>query len=177
MIIHSHRGSQLGSLNGATAPAREATDMTLPIRKGKLAIIRFHYNTLLSSSSLVRWPMPIQNASSTDQPHLVSLVLQSKKALQHGEQVCSRAHASYNASAQEAVEVLALDAKVRWVTDALLEQLKVHSAPNQLCTSCLTILAVSCWCGQMYRRETQHSCQDGPSTSAQSSDPLAGSDN
>jgi autophagy-related protein 17 len=57
--------------------------------------------------------------------NLVSLVLQSKKALQTGEQLCSRANDLSNASAQSAVDVLALDAKVRWITDGVLEQLKV----------------------------------------------------
>ena len=60
------------------------------------------------------------------QPHLVTLVLQSKKALQHGEQLCSRAHAISNASARTAVDVVALDAKVRWVTEAVREQLTVR---------------------------------------------------
>jgi len=58
-------------------------------------------------------------------PHLVSLVLQSKKALQHGEHLCTRAHASSNASAQGAVDVLILDAKVKWMVEAVVEQLKV----------------------------------------------------
>lgn len=57
------------------------------------------------------------------QPHLVTLVLQSKKALQQGEQLCSRAHAISNASARSVVDVAALDAKVRWVTEAVKEQL------------------------------------------------------
>jgi autophagy-related protein 17 len=60
-----------------------------------------------------------------EQPHLVSLVLQSKKALQHGELLCSRAHSVQNASAQCAIDVLALDAKVRWITDVVLDQLEV----------------------------------------------------
>jgi autophagy-related protein 17 len=69
-------------------------------------------------------PSPISRA---EQPHLVSLVLQSKKALQHGEQLCSRAHVASNASAQCAVDVISLDAKVKWITDAVLEQLKVRN--------------------------------------------------
>ena len=69
--------------------------------------------------------MSSQGTELDHQPHLVSLVLQSKKALQHGEQLCSRAQAQYNDSAQDAVEVLALDAKVRWIADAIGEQLKV----------------------------------------------------
>lgn len=60
------------------------------------------------------------------QPHLVSLALQSKKALQHGEQLCTRASALSSDSAQAAMDVLALDAKVRWMTDTVLEQLKVR---------------------------------------------------
>ncbi|KAJ7475766.1 autophagy-related protein 17 [Mycena latifolia] len=63
-----------------------------------------------------------------DQPHLVSLVLQSKKALQNGEQLCSRANDLSNASAQSAVDVLALDAKVRWITDGVLEQLRLAAS-------------------------------------------------
>lgn len=64
-------------------------------------------------------PLPSQ------QPPLVSLVLQSKKALQHGEALCSRANDLSNASAQCAVDVLELDAKVRWIGGAVGEQLKV----------------------------------------------------
>jgi hypothetical protein len=64
-----------------------------------------------------------------EQPHLVSLVLQSKKALQHGEQLCSKANTLSNTSAQTALDVLALDAKIRWITDAVLEQLKVNLPP------------------------------------------------
>ena len=59
------------------------------------------------------------------QPPLVSLVLQSKKALQHGEALCSRANHLSNASAQCAIDLLELDAKVRWIVDAVGEQLKV----------------------------------------------------
>lgn len=64
-----------------------------------------------------------------NQPHLVSLVLQSKKALQHGEELCTEAHDASHASAQAAIDVLALDAKVRWVIEVVVEQLKVsHTA-------------------------------------------------
>jgi hypothetical protein len=57
--------------------------------------------------------------------HLVSLVLQSKKALQHSEQLCSRANSLSNESSSCATEVLALDATVKWISDAVVEQLKV----------------------------------------------------
>jgi len=82
-------------------------------------------------SSVSATPVPGQPmVLSSDQPHLVSLVLQSKKALQHGEYLCTRAHAASNASAQAAVDVLALDAKVRWVVEAVVEQLKVRLLGN-----------------------------------------------
>lgn len=60
-----------------------------------------------------------------ERPNLVSLVLQSRKALQHGEAHCHRANILENASAQTALDVLALNAKVKWISDAVLEQLKV----------------------------------------------------
>jgi autophagy-related protein 17 len=63
--------------------------------------------------------------TTTGSSHLVSLVLQSKKALQHGEQLCQRANDLTNKSAAIAVDVQALDAKVKWMTDAIHEQLKV----------------------------------------------------
>ncbi|EIN09795.1 hypothetical protein PUNSTDRAFT_101708 [Punctularia strigosozonata HHB-11173 SS5] len=59
------------------------------------------------------------------QADLVSLVLQSKKAFQHGESLCSRAHAFTNLSADVAIDVLELDARVRWISDAVIGQLKV----------------------------------------------------
>jgi autophagy-related protein 17 len=90
-----------------------------------------------------------------DQPHLVSLVLQSKKALQHGEQLCSRAHAVSNTSAHSAINVVALDAKVRWVTDAVAEQLKVsaliHRSYDDEPTSFWGV--VGCKRGKEYRGE------------------------
>ncbi|GLB40493.1 putative autophagy protein Apg17 [Lyophyllum shimeji] len=70
-------------------------------------------------------PSTRMSSSSPTEPHLVALVLQSKKALQNGEQLCSRAHAVSNASATTSVDVVALDAKVRWVTEAVAEQLRL----------------------------------------------------
>lgn len=63
---------------------------------------------------------------SPDTPHLVSLVLHSKKALQHGEQLCSTAHELTRGTSQIAAELLALDAKAKWVTQGIIEQLKVR---------------------------------------------------
>ncbi|KAJ7650373.1 autophagy protein Apg17-domain-containing protein [Roridomyces roridus] len=61
-------------------------------------------------------------------PELLSLVLHSKTALESGEQLCSRANDLSNASAQSVVDVLALDAKVRWITDGVLEQLRLATS-------------------------------------------------
>ncbi|KAG6850696.1 hypothetical protein H0H93_009854 [Arthromyces matolae] len=64
-------------------------------------------------------------SSPLEHSQLISLVLQSKEALQNGEQLCSRAHSVSNASANVSIDVVALDAKVRWVTEAVGEQLKL----------------------------------------------------
>ncbi|KAK0216090.1 autophagy-related protein 17 [Armillaria fumosa] len=66
--------------------------------------------------------------ATVEQPHLVSLVLQSKKALQHGEQLCHGANDLSNATAQCAVDIFALDAKIKWITDAVVEQLKLAAS-------------------------------------------------
>ena len=60
------------------------------------------------------------------QPHIVELVLQAKKALQQGQELCLHASLVSAASAQTAVDVLALDAQVRWMSEAVLDQLKVR---------------------------------------------------
>lgn len=60
-------------------------------------------------------------------PHLVSLVLQSRKALQQGEQLCSHAHELTITSSHHVVDVLALDAKIRWITQGILDQINVST--------------------------------------------------
>ena len=67
------------------------------------------------------------SSSPTDrgeQPHLISLVLQSRKALQQGEALCSRANETSTSSAKEATDLLALNAKIQWISNAVIEQLK-----------------------------------------------------
>jgi autophagy-related protein 17 len=64
-------------------------------------------------------------SDSPEQPHFVSLVVQSKKALQQGESLCTRANEMCRASSQLVVDTLALDAKVKWMTDGVLEQLRL----------------------------------------------------
>ncbi|KAF9525655.1 autophagy protein Apg17-domain-containing protein [Crepidotus variabilis] len=77
----------------------------------------------LGSPSLPLTPEALQ--IDLEHPHLVTLVLLSKKALQHGEHLCTLAHTSSNTSFQSAVDVLALDAKVKWLSGEVLEQLKL----------------------------------------------------
>ncbi|CDO77390.1 hypothetical protein BN946_scf184835.g12 [Trametes cinnabarina] len=63
--------------------------------------------------------------SPSDQPHIVSLVLQAKKALLQGQQLCSNASTLSTESAQISVDVLALDAQVRFMSETVLDQLKL----------------------------------------------------
>lgn len=63
--------------------------------------------------------------SMPDAPHLAQLVVQSKKALQHAEQLCQSANTAAHDSSNLAVDVLALDAKVKWITEGVLEQFRV----------------------------------------------------
>ena len=65
----------------------------------------------------------------------MSLVLQSKKAFLHGEQLCKDATGVSAQCGQIAADVLALSAKVRWMTDAVREQLKVCAASSE-CDAC-----------------------------------------
>jgi len=104
------------------------------------------------------------SSTSPEQPHLVSLVLQSKKALQHGEQLCSRANSLSNASAQCAIDVLALDAKVRWISDAVLDQLKVDGNILSCVLVLITDYAVArCECRKEHRAEARSATQASPS--------------
>ncbi|RPD61104.1 hypothetical protein L226DRAFT_486215 [Lentinus tigrinus ALCF2SS1-7] len=60
-----------------------------------------------------------------EQPHIVELVLQAKKALQQGQELCLHASSVSAASAQITVDVLALDAQVKWMSEAVLDQLQL----------------------------------------------------
>lgn len=105
-------------------------------------------------------------ATRAEQPHLVSLVLQSKKALQHGEQLCSKANALTNASAQCAVDVLALDAKVKWISEAVIEQLKVRRLFKYLFLFTLYFHAAGCHCGKEHQVQTRATRQADSRTSS-----------
>ena len=63
-------------------------------------------------------------ADRGEQPHLISLVFQSRKALEQGEALCSRANATATSSAKGVTDLLALNAKVQWISNAVIEQLK-----------------------------------------------------
>lgn len=64
--------------------------------------------------------------SPSNTPDIVSLVLHSKKALQHGEQLCSTAHDQTQATTSVGTELLALDAKAQWIARGIYDQLKVR---------------------------------------------------
>lgn len=81
------------------------------------------------SSGISTSHIPEDIETDTGQAHLVSL---AKKALQHGEQLCTQARTTSNASAQSAVDVLALDAKIKWMVEAVVEQLRVCFRLNYL---------------------------------------------
>ncbi|KAI9461690.1 autophagy protein Apg17-domain-containing protein [Lactarius psammicola] len=68
----------------------------------------------------------------SEQSHLISLVLQSRKALEQGEAFCSRASATSTSSAKEATDVLALNAKIQWISKAVIEQLKLAATVAKL---------------------------------------------
>jgi autophagy-related protein 17 len=56
---------------------------------------------------------------------LVSHFLYSKKALAHGQALCAHASGLSATSANTLVDVLALDAKTKWMLDGILDQLAV----------------------------------------------------
>jgi len=67
---------------------------------------------------------------------LLQLVLRSRKALDHAKTLCLRAETLSSGSAQHAVDLFALDAKVTWVSDGIIEQLKVRP-PSSSRSACL----------------------------------------
>ena len=74
-------------------------------------------------------------ASSRD---LLSLVLRSRKALDHTKTLCSRADTLSKDSTQLALDLVGVDAKVRWATEMILEQLKVISLSSHYYDNKLT---------------------------------------
>ena len=62
---------------------------------------------------------------SPETPNLVSLVVHSKKAFQHGQQLCERADVLNRETSNITASLLAFDAKARWIVQGILEQLKV----------------------------------------------------
>ena len=59
---------------------------------------------------------------------LLSLVLRSRKALDHTKTLCARADSLAKESTELSLDLVAEDAKVRWTTDLIIEQLKVEDA-------------------------------------------------
>ncbi|KDQ17770.1 hypothetical protein BOTBODRAFT_29923 [Botryobasidium botryosum FD-172 SS1] len=70
-------------------------------------------------------------AEANGAPLLFSLVVQAKKALQHAESLCSLARGIEHTSARSAVDVLSLEAKVKWVTEGVLDQLKLATTMSK----------------------------------------------
>lgn len=58
---------------------------------------------------------------------LVAYFLQSKKALTHGQALCSRASTISAETASVAIEAVAYEAKARWMNEGLLDQLNVRT--------------------------------------------------
>jgi autophagy-related protein 17 len=59
---------------------------------------------------------------------VLTLVLRSRKALDHTKTLCAHADSLSKDSTELALDLVAVDAKVRWATDLILEQLKVDNA-------------------------------------------------
>ena len=64
-------------------------------------------------------------APGPEQPHIATLASQAEKALQEGQHLCTRASEVSASSAQTTVDILALDAQVKWISEAVLDQLAV----------------------------------------------------
>lgn len=63
---------------------------------------------------------------SDEQPQsLVAYFLQSKKALTHGQTLCSRASTLNAETASIVIEAVAYEAKTRWMNEGVLDQLNV----------------------------------------------------
>ena len=65
-------------------------------------------------------------SSEQGSPNLLSLVLHSKKALQHGKDLCIRARDVQHKTVDVSIDVLALDAKIKFVAQGIQVQLKVR---------------------------------------------------
>jgi autophagy-related protein 17 len=57
---------------------------------------------------------------------LLTLVLRSRKALDHTQTLCLRADTLAKESTTVALDLVAVDAKVRWIAEVISEQFKVR---------------------------------------------------
>lgn len=107
----------------------------------------------------------------SEQPHLISLVLQSRNALQQGEAFCSRASSTSTSSAKEATDVLALNAKIQWISNAVIEQLKARPTRISfvLLTKSCTARGYSC----KANRGTPHEAREADAGKPSSTSPLS----
>lgn len=82
--------------------------------------------------------------SSPPQRDILSLTLRSRKALDHTKTLCTRADSLAKSSTELVLEVCAVDAKVRWVTEGITEQLKARFT-SHLIKPQLNTLMVARW--------------------------------
>lgn len=78
--------------------------------------------------SLPRRKRP-RNQTST-MTELVSLVVQSKKALQQAEATCSATNHVSRRTSDLVLNVIAAEAKLKWLSDGVLDQLDVRFAKH-----------------------------------------------
>lgn len=57
---------------------------------------------------------------------LISLVVQSKKALQQSESICSAANTVSHRSSNMLIDLLATEAKIKWLSEGVIDQLNVR---------------------------------------------------
>ncbi|KAG8860805.1 autophagy protein 17 [Serendipita sp. 411] len=71
---------------------------------------------------------------------MLSLVLRSRKALDHTKALCVRAEALSKDSTELALDLVAVDAKVRWATEMIQDQLKAWDQKRKERTGALDVL-------------------------------------
>ncbi|KAG8932817.1 autophagy protein 17 [Tulasnella sp. 418] len=87
---------------------------------------------------------------------LVALVVQSKRALQHAELICTRTDHDIRSTSALVVEILSNDAKVRWMTDGIAGQLGLATIVAESITARRVALSE-----QLYQWESERSQRTG----------------
>jgi hypothetical protein len=98
------------------------------MRKRKRGSVRIEYCCGTPGTTvLVNVTAPLTgDMQSDEQPQsLVAYFLQSKKALTHGQTLCSRASMLNAETASIVIEAVAYEAKAQWMNEGVLDQLNV----------------------------------------------------